>query len=230
MKLRSTWQRTLAKLSRKSAAVITIGFACIIGLITVFSWLYIERFDGFTYTKLENAKILELDDVVRTAIVFGGGINVNLEPLPLLRDRLDTGHQLYSSGSVDKLLVSGDNRFLDYNEPMAMKLYLQKKGVPEEDIIVDYAGRSTFETCERAIKIFGITRAFLVSETTHLPRAIFLCRHFGIEAFGYASNGESASGLLIGQRWREVLARNKAMFNAYIVGERTVLGEKIITN
>lgn len=80
------------------------------------------------------------------------------------------------------------------------------------------------------MELFVISDAYLISESTHLPRAIYLCKHFGIDAYGIDSSGESSKGLQIGQRWREILARDKAVFNIYLIGEETVLGEPIIIN
>lgn len=159
-------------------------------------------------------------------IVFGGGVT-DTEPLPLLKDRLDTAKRLLDSGVIDKVLLSGDNRTLDYNEPNIMFWYLIKNGVDSTELQRDFAGRSTYETCERAQKIFGVKRGVLITERAHLPRAIYLCESFGVEALGVASDGKSASGLQIGQRWREVLASNKAIFNKYIIGEKTILGDPI---
>lgn len=159
-------------------------------------------------------------------IVFGGGI-YNNKPLPLLQYRLDAGAKLLADGKVRKLIVSGDNRFAGYNEPDAMKRYLvEKKGVDPELIQADYAGRSTYETCERAVRVFGLSQALLISDKTHLPRAIYTCRSFGLEAYGYPSIVQADSGVL-GQRFREVLARAKAIINIYFIGERTILGETI---
>lgn len=160
-------------------------------------------------------------------IVFGGGIE-NGKPRPHLQDRLDAAARLYSEDKVRKLLVSGDNRFLEYNEPQAMYDYLTKeKGLPAEAIQLDNAGRSTYETCERANKVFGLHQALLITQGTHLPRAIYLCRNFGVEAFGYNSSGQASAGWQVGQRWREVMARTKATMNVYLLGEKTVMGERI---
>ncbi len=157
----------------------------------------------------------------KTMIIFGGGV-VNGNPLPLLEDRLKHAIELDKEHNFQKIIVSGDNRTLDYNEPTAMMMYLEEHGIRSEKIQPDFAGRSTYETCERAKKVFKVNDALLVSESTHLPRALYLCRHFGITAYGSASDGEASKGLKLGQRWREVLARNKAFFNVYIKGEETV--------
>lgn len=160
-------------------------------------------------------------------IVFGGGIESG-KPRPHLQDRLDAAARLYNDGKIRKLLVSGDNRYVEYNEPQAMYNYLTgEKGLPDDAIQLDNAGRSTYETCERANKVFGLDKALLITQGTHLPRAIYLCRHFGIESYGYNSSGQASAGWQVGQRWREVMARTKATMNVYLRGEDTVLGERI---
>ena len=198
------------------------------GLIVTFmaaSYVIIQKNTQDIYG-IESATLMIEAETIDVGIVFGGGINDD-GPRPLLQDRLDTAKELYDLGKVSKLILSGDNRTLDYNEPAAMFDYLTERGVPEESLQVDFAGRSTYETCERANKVFGVNRAILISESTHLARAIYLCEHFGIESYGLKSDGEASSGLRVGQRWREVLARSKAIINAYIIGEQTVLGDPI---
>lgn len=171
----------------------------------------------------------QLNQIQTVGVVFGGGVE-NGQPRPLLKDRLDTAAKLLKGHTVRKLIVSGDNRFEDYNEPKVMQDYLVRQhGIDPELVQQDNAGRSTYETCERAKKIFGLDKALLISESTHLPRAIYLCRSFGIEAYGYKSDGQASHGLQVGQRFREIAARTKATINIYILGERTVLGQKIKT-
>lgn len=118
------------------------------------------------------------------AIVFGAGLQRDGTPTPVLRDRVATAAELYFSGKVKKLLMSGDNRFLNYNEPGAMAAYAMSLGVPEEDIVLDYAGRRTYDTCYRAQHIFGVQEALLVTQRFHLPRALYLCNSLGVHAFG----------------------------------------------
>lgn len=156
----------------------------------------------------------------RVGIVLGAGINKDGKPFKELQARLDTAAQALDGGQVDKLLLSGDNRFENYNEPDAMVDYLvAEKHISRDKLQTDYAGRSTYESCERAAKVFGLKKAIIISAPTHLPRAIYLCRHFGIEAYGISS-GEDANN---GKR-RELQANVKAIFNVYIYGERTVIG------
>ena len=118
------------------------------------------------------------------AIVFGAGLNRDGTPTPVLRDRVTTAANLYFAGKVQKLLMSGDNRFVDYNEPGAMRSFAIQLGVPAGDIVQDFAGRSTYDTCYRARQIFGVNQAIVVTQSYHLPRAIYLCNELGINAVG----------------------------------------------
>ncbi|MDD5368233.1 MAG: ElyC/SanA/YdcF family protein [Anaerolineaceae bacterium] len=135
-------------------------------------------------------RIMTPEDVqpAPVAIVFGAGLTYSGEPTPVLQDRVKTAAQLYFGGKVKKLLMSGDNRFLYYNEPGSMKEYALGLGVPEEDIVLDYAGRRTYDTCFRARAIFGVQQAILVTQRFHLPRALLLCNGMGIKAAGVAAD------------------------------------------
>ena len=120
----------------------------------------------------------------QVAIVFGAAIYGNDRLSPILRDRMDTAVQLYLDGSVQTILVSGDNRFEDYDEPGAMMAYAIEQGVSPDDIQPDYAGRRTYDTCYRAREIFQVESAILVTQQFHLPRALFTCQQLGLEAVG----------------------------------------------
>lgn len=127
------------------------------------------------------------------AIVFGAGLSRDGTPSPVLRDRVATAADLYFAGKASKLLMSGDNRFLDYNEPGSMKEYAISLGVPEVDIVLDYAGRRTYDTCYRARAIFGVQNAILVTQRFHLPRALLLCNGMGISASGVSADRRAYS-------------------------------------
>lgn len=159
----------------------------------------------------------------RVGLVLGAGVDKHGKPFRELQARLDVAAKGYANGQVDRLIVSGDNRFKNYNEPAAMAAYLRQTWhIPADKIQPDYAGRSTYESCERAAKIFGLKQTIIYSAGTHLPRAIYLCRHFGVEAYGVSSTVEANNA-----NRREIMARVKAFYNIYIFGERTVLGPKI---
>lgn len=120
----------------------------------------------------------------RVAIVFGAGLWRNGTATPVLQDRIQMAANLYFDGKVEKLLMSGDNRFVDYNEPAVMREAALSLGVPEEAIVLDYAGRRTYDTCYRAKAIFGINEAILVTQAFHLPRAIYDCNRLGVDSVG----------------------------------------------
>ena len=122
------------------------------------------------------------------AIVFGAGLRRDGTPTQVLRDRVETAVELYKMGKVSKLLMSGDNRFDYYNEPGAMRDYAIELGVPAEDIIQDFAGRRTYDTCYRANAIFELNDVVLVTQFFHLPRALYTCNNLGLEAVGVAAD------------------------------------------
>lgn len=124
----------------------------------------------------------------RAAVVFGAGLLHDGTPSPVLKDRVATAVGLYQAGKVEKILMSGDNRFVDYNEPAAMKEYAISMGVLEDAIVLDYAGRRTYDTCYRAKEIFGLQEAILVTQRYHLPRALFTCQGMGISVNGVAAD------------------------------------------
>jgi len=114
----------------------------------------------------------------RVAIIFGAGLRRDGSPTSILRDRVETGASLYLMARWKKLLNSGDNQYLDYNEPEAMRQYAISLGVPnDEAITLDYAGRRTYDTCYRAKAIFG-GKALLVTRSSP-ARALFLCNALG---------------------------------------------------
>lgn len=161
----------------------------------------------------------------RVAVVFGAEVKRDGTPSVVLRDRIETAVALYKSGKVGKLLMSGDNRFVDYNEPEAMRRYALTFGVPNSDIVLDYAGRRTYDTCYRAKEIFGVNSAVLVTQGFHLPRALFLCKSFGIDAVGVKSeNYDYLKRLRLYWNVRELLAGVQSVFDVYLWKPLPVLG------
>lgn len=160
------------------------------------------------------------------AVVFGAGLRRDGSPTPILRDRVFTAVQLYQAGKVKKLLMSGDNRFVNYNEPASMKAYAVSLGVPEGDIILDYAGRRTYDTCYRAKYIFGLDRVLLVTQKYHLARAVFTCNMLGLDGMGisadqhvYSTRSQSIWSL------REVPATMVAVWEVWVGHPIPVLGD-----
>ena len=165
-------------------------------------------------------------DNQRVAIVFGAGLWRDGTPTPVLRDRVATAADLYFSGRVKKLLMSGDNRFVEYNEPGAMSEYAISLGVPPEDIVLDYAGRRTYDTCYRAREIFGVGEAVLVTQEYHLPRAIYTCNMLDVTAVGTpADQRVYRRRSLAFWNTRELLATLIAFWDLHVSHPQPVLGE-----
>ena len=160
------------------------------------------------------------------AIVFGAGLTRDGRATRVLRDRVETGARLYLDGKVAKLLMSGDNSDVNYNEPQAMKDYALFLGVPEEAIVLDYAGRRTYDTCYRARHIFGLEEAILVTQSFHLPRALYLCNQLGVDASGVAAENHY---FLKRSRafWnlRELIATPVALWEVHISQPIPILGQ-----
>lgn len=161
----------------------------------------------------------------RVALVPGGGIGRDNTPTDVVKSRLDAAAVLYFEGAVEKIIVSGDNRFTNYNEPLVMQTYLENRfDIPSSSIQQDNAGRSTYESCDRAKHIFQLDTLIVVSQRSHLPRAIFLCRSFGIKTYGFPT---FTSHQRVSQSLRELAANTKAVFNVYVKGESTIYGDPI---
>jgi SanA protein len=160
------------------------------------------------------------------AIVFGALVWPGGRPSDMLADRVRAAAALYHAGRVRKLLLSGDNRFVDYNEPLAMKEVALAEGVPEEDLVLDYAGRRTYDTCYRARHIFGVEQAMLVTQEFHLDRALFTCQNLGLDAIGFSADLQpywhTRRSML-----REIPATALAWWDVKVRRPLPVLGEQI---
>ncbi|MCD6553739.1 MAG: YdcF family protein [Anaerolineae bacterium] len=163
----------------------------------------------------------------RVALVFGAGVWPGGTLSHILADRVDTAVDLYRAGKVQKLLMSGDNRFINYNEPQHMKEYALARGVPEADIVLDYAGRRTYDSCYRARAIFGVHEVILVTQDYHIDRALFTCNGVGVDAIGVIADRRSyVKGR---QYWlREIPAMALAWWDVTIAHPVPVLGKPII--
>jgi len=160
------------------------------------------------------------------ALVFGAGVYPNGQLPPVLADRVRTAADLYHQGKVSKLLMSGDNRFLDYNEPAHMGDFARGLGVPTSALAYDYAGRRTYDSCYRAKHIFGQDRLVLVTQAFHLPRALYLCQQLDIDAVGVSADLRPYRGAA----WfslRETLARIRAWLDVHVRAPAVVGGEPI---
>ena len=149
-------------------------------------------------------------------LVLGAGVYSDGEPTLVLEGRLRTALDLYRAGKATWILVSGDNRKANYNEPQAMRRWLQRQGVPPGRIVTDFAGLRTYDSLRRATLVFGVKKAYLVTSDFHLPRALYLAYHLGLDAYGVpASTGTHSRGTRLGFWIREYGARHKALWDLW---------------
>lgn len=169
---------------------------------------------------------LETTPARTVAIVFGAGLTRSGNASAVLRDRIRAAADLYFAGKVQKLLMSGDNSNEYYDEPTAMKEYALSLGIPETDIVLDFAGRRTYDTCYRARAIFGLTEAILVTQAYHLPRALLTCNVLGVNATGYpAYESRYWEGAMEYWTMREYPATATAFWDIFFAHPQPILGQ-----
>ena len=173
-------------------------------------------------TAEEAAKLTNVDCI----LILGCGIREDGSPSAMLYDRLLRGIELYELGAAPKLLMSGDHGRDEYDEVHTMKSIAVNAGVKSEDVFMDHAGFSTYESMYRAKEIFQAKRIIIVTQKYHLYRALYIAKSLGLEAFGVSSDYRAYSGQ-IARDVREVLARTKDIWTCMFKPEPTYLGETI---
>ena len=170
----------------------------------------------------EAAKLENVDCI----IVLGCQVKGNGKLSLMLTDRMLTAIDLYNAGASEKLLLSGDHSEKYYNEVGAMKNYAVENGVPSEDVFMDHAGLSTYETVYRAKEIFGAKKVIIVTQKYHQYRALYIAKRLGVEAYGVACDRNSYSGQTY-RDFREIFARDKDFVKCIYKPEPEYLGDKI---
>ena len=161
------------------------------------------------------------------AIVLGARVGPGDRPSPMLADRLEIGVRLYRLGKVRKLLLSGDHGAVSYDEVNVMRRYVLERGIPAEDVFMDHAGFSTFDTMYRASHVFRVTNALVATQDFHLARAVYTARAMGLEATGVSANRRPYVGTNR-LRLREWFARCKAFAQLHLVkSEPLFIGPEI---
>jgi SanA protein len=163
-----------------------------------------------------------LNDVphVQVAIILGASV-VHNKPSPILASRADTALALYHAGTVEKILVTGDNGELSHDEVTAVRKYLTDAGIPDADIFLDHAGFDTYSSMYRARDVFEVTSAIIVTQDFHLPRALYIARHLGLTAYGIVSDGGESSWY---NYLREIPASDKALYDLWTARVPKYLG------
>lgn len=171
----------------------------------------------------EEASSLEDVDCI---LVLGCRVWSEGMPSDMLRDRLDGGVALYKAGAAPKLLMSGDHGRENYNEVGTMKQYAIDAGIASQDVFMDHAGFSTYESMYRARDVFKAKKIIIVTQEYHLSRAIYIARALGLDAYGVPSDYHTYGGALK-RGVREILARNKDFLTGIAKPNPTYLGEAI---
>lgn len=166
--------------------------------------------------------------VADAVLILGAYVMPDGDVSGILNDRLTVGLELYQQAKAEKIIVSGDHGTVEYDEVNAMKQYLMDRGVEDEDIFMDHAGFSTYESMYRARDIFQVKKLIIVTQKYHLMRALFIARELGLEAYGVASDRHKYVKAIGLYELREIAAREKDFFQAKIFKPKpTYLGEVI---
>lgn len=173
-------------------------------------------------TAEEAAALADVDCI----LVLGCQVHDDGTPSHMLRDRLTRSVELYEKGASPKLLMSGDHGQRGYDEVSTMKQFALDAGVPSQDVFMDHAGFSTYESIYRAKAIFGAHKILIVTQEYHLYRALYIAGQFGLDAYGVASDYDTYSGQFL-RDVREVLARVKDFGTSIFKPEPTYLGDPI---
>ena len=159
-------------------------------------------------------------------LVLGAGLLPDGSPSLMLGERIRTGVELYHAGAAPKLLMSGDHGTVEHDEVNAMKDAAMAMGVPSEDVFMDHAGFSTYDSFYRAGAVFGVKKAAIVTQAYHLPRALWIAKALGLEAVGVACDTQRYAGQTY-RDIREILARDKDFFQCILKPLPRYLGEAI---
>ena len=179
-------------------------------------------------TKSNIVSIEDLKDI-EAILILGCRVMPNGELSYMLKDRLDKGIELYENNVAPKIIVSGDHGQTNYDEVNAMKNYLIDKGIPSEDIFMDHAGFSTYDSVYRAKEIFCLSKMVIVTQKYHLYRALYVTKSLEIEAYGVPTDDIKYYGQF-SRDIREFIARNKEFIKCIIKPKSKYLGEKISIN
>ncbi|MBQ5972651.1 MAG: YdcF family protein [Oscillospiraceae bacterium] len=209
------------KILKKIIRWLLIAAAALAAAVVVLNLIVVLSTAGRIVSR-EEAASFDADCV----LVLGCGVLADGSPSAMLADRLDEGIALYELGAGKKLLMSGDHGRKYYNEVAAMQKRAEDAGVPPEDVFLDHAGFSTYDSLYRASAVFGVKKCVIVTQRYHLYRALYAARAMGIEAVGVASDPRAYRGALYFGA-RECAARVKDFGMCLFHLDPVMLGEPI---
>ena len=181
----------------------------VLGVILLTIFVYAMGINYYVkYTVMDKIKNIDEVENIDTLIVLGAKVHDDGRLSLMLKDRLDKTIEVYNKLDIKKVIVSGDSEHKDYDETTKMKEYLINNGIPEEDIIVDIYGLSTYDSIYRLKNVYGINKSIIITQKYHLYRSLYIANSLGIEAYGIPASGEDYFGQT-SREIREILARNK---------------------
>jgi SanA protein len=207
---------------------LALGFGIVLILVAATNALIYTETKKYIYDDVKNAPDATVA-LIPGAPVFSSGVISSIYV-----DRANTAISLYETGKVRKILVSGDNSSVSHNEVDPVRKYLMLNGIPDADIFLDHAGFDTYSSMYRARDIFGVKSLIIATQSFHLPRAVFIARRLGMEAYGVRSD---VGSVLFSNYIREILAGEKAVIDLithrtpkYLGDRIPITGDKVITN
>ncbi|MBE6572902.1 MAG: SanA protein [Ruminococcaceae bacterium] len=212
---------------KKILKITIIVCLCIAVLATVILLGINFYIKGKTDDRIISAERAKKLDDIDCILILGAGVRADGTPSLMLSDRLEAGISLYEKGVSPKILMSGDHGTKGYDEVNTMKnIALNDYSVPSEDIFMDHAGFSTYDSMYRAKEIFQADKIIIVTQDFHLPRALYIAGELGIEAYGVSASLREYTGLWLNEL-REVPARSKDYFMTLFNVDPVCLGEVI---
>ena len=196
--------------------LISLSLLCLAAAILVPMFLRLAV-APYTFTSVSEVPHTQIAIVLGASVIHGA-------PSPVLAKRADMAIALYRAGKVDKVLVTGDNGDLSYDEVTPVRKYMIDAGIPASDIFLDHAGFDTYSSMYRAIHIFQVDSMTIVTQDFHMPRALYIARHLGAAAYGLVAEGETRASE---NYLREIPASLKALFDLMFHRFPRYLGETI---
>lgn len=213
-------QKYLRKLKIRQPIKLLVKIILIILTFTVYSNYSVYK------AAQEGTHTVDAAPQAEAAVVLGARVFRSGALSQVLADRMDTGIELYQKGKVRKLLLTGDHGQTSYDEVNAMRRYAMARGVSDEDIFMDHAGFSTYDSMYRARDVFKVKKAVIVTQEFHLSRAMYIARAVGIEASGVIADKREYIGMNY-VYLRETLARTKAVAQVIVSMKPKYLGPAI---
>lgn len=208
----------------KKAINLFLLLAFLVAQIPILMNAYMYEFSSRYFLTVKEASQENFDCV----LVLGAGV-WGENPSHMLEERLNKGIEVYNTGCVDRILMSGDHGRTEYDEVNVMKDFAVEKGAVAEEVFMDHAGFSTYESMYRARDVFQVKKVVIVTQKYHLYRAVYNARKLGLDAYGVAADGQYNYSLPVRtyNNSREALARCKDIIWCVFKPEPTYLGEAI---